>query len=157
LPAPPVWEKPQRPPWVTVLVPLLSSSSFLAYGAVRGELPLLLVGLAVVAGSILAPFLLHSSSVRAAKKRYGLRGDRFLELCKAIDPEAERVKGELQDRLKDAHIPVGEVRRLAEDPRLWKRPRGDANFLRVQLGTARVPSGVTVDVPATASLDADEI
>jgi S-DNA-T family DNA segregation ATPase FtsK/SpoIIIE len=146
LPAPPAPPRHTPVPVLVTLLPLLAAAGM---AVVLGSASLLLF-------AVLGPVSLVASVVSARRRdRRAFRAER--ERHQQIRTDVERAAGaalraEHDERHADHPDPAELIASAWQrDARLWRRRRGDADYLRLRVGTATQPS--TIEVSAAAPGD----
>jgi DNA segregation ATPase FtsK/SpoIIIE, S-DNA-T family len=147
LPAPPDRPRKQRVPMISAVVPVI-----------LGGFMYFLLGPIGAVFMLLSPVLLIASWVEAKRTGQFEFKEQLSEHRSMIDEQVQRLDAEreleVRSRFKEAPG-AGElgglVRSLSD--RLWERAPDDADFLRLRIGTAELPSRTTVTVSSGGARD----
>ncbi len=147
LPAPPDRPRKQRVPMISAVVPVI-----------LGVFMYFLLGPIGAVFMLLSPVLLIASWVEAKRTGQFEFKEQLAEHRSMIEEQVQRLEAErdLEVRSRFNETPGGGelgglVRSLSD--RLWERAPEDADFLRLRIGTAELPSRTTVTVSSGGARD----
>lgn len=112
-----------------IMMTVIRNSQFAGLGAI------------VLVVALLGAIALFLSQRGKAQRTRRTQRERYLEYLEEQREELGAVERESRQQLRLLNPPPQALYDLVRDPaRLWERRRGDADFLRVRVGTGTVPT-----------------
>ena len=155
LPALPALDPVAKLQPVQLLLPVLGSLSILVYGLMARTAILLVTGGIMALASLASPIVLYWSARRSQQAKLARRRVRYGEQLAVLDAAAAAARARLASVLGEAHPTPGEYTDWAASSRLWERRLEDDDVLAVRLGTADIPSGLTINRPSSGTADTE--
>jgi S-DNA-T family DNA segregation ATPase FtsK/SpoIIIE len=155
VPSPPAVERPQPPQAAMVLLPVLTTGTVLVFGIIGGQLRMIVLGVLVTVAAMATPLIMYHGNRKAAGRRNAARAERYTALLDAAADGVVSAQRQIRSALELTHPAPTQLTDRITAGRLWERRLSDDDFLRVAVGVADVPSGLSVDIGKTAALETD--